>query len=160
MMLHTLICGGITAVKGQLLLISVISLSQEKWMFFFILHAFNIKISSIFVDLYVGFFFLHPRYLEWAVIPEWSWPSSWMEENHRHGRYLLLAHTHRHYSVGEAQHLPYPPWTDRVTGLRRSHNFNPPTHAGLSQPLTDPWPRGKLQKSRWKATVSKTHFVI
>lgn len=40
-MLHTLICGGITAVKGQLLLISVISLS------------FNIKISSLFVDLCV-----------------------------------------------------------------------------------------------------------
>lgn len=159
MMLHALICGGITAVKGQLLLISVISLSQEKWMYFFLSCTHLILRSHLFLWICVGFF-LHPRYLEWAVIPEWSWPSSWMEENHRHGWYLLLAHTHRHHSVGEAQHRPYPPWTGRVTGLRWPHNFNPHTHAGLSQPLTDPWPRGKLQKTRWKATVSKTHFVI
>lgn len=52
------------------------------------------------------------RYLEWAVIPDRPWPASRMEEDHRHGRYLLLAHPYRHHPVGEARHPSSAPWSD------------------------------------------------
>lgn len=64
------------------------------------------------------------RYLEWAVIPDRPWPASRMEEDHRHGWYLLLAHSYRHHPVGEACHPPCTPWTDRVPGPGWPHSLN------------------------------------
>lgn len=83
--------------------------------------AFSPLISTNHPNVCVCFF---TRYLEWTIIPDRPWPASRMEEDHRHGRYLLLAHSYRHHPVGEACHPPSTPWTDRVPGPGRPHSLH------------------------------------
>lgn len=84
------------------------------------------------------------RYLEWAVVPDRPRSSSRMEEDHRHGWDLLLAHSYRYHPVGEAGHPPSPPWTTGVVDPEWPHsNSTTQTVCGLPQPLTHSWPWGE-----------------
>lgn len=94
-------------------------------------------------------FFLPSRYLEWAVLPDWSWPASRMEEDHRHGRYLLLAHSYRHHPMGAAVQPPTSPWTNWEPSPGWSQGVtSTETLAGLPQPLTHSWPWGERHRNK------------
>ena len=126
---------------------SFVQICQYSFYFLFINN------SILFLVLNFFLFFLFPiRYLERAVIPDWPWPASRMEEDHRHGWYLLLAHSYRHHPVGASCHPSSCPWTDWVISSRGSQSFNATeTLSELPQPLTHSWPWGdwETEFSQW-----------
>lgn len=105
------------------------------------------------------------RHLERAVVSDGPGPAAGMEEDHRHGRHLLLAHPHGHHAVGEAG-SPHRTHGPAGPGWRQLNSTQ--TLAGFAQLLTNtrPWGEcrkgGKLKNTKQEATAkcSKRHKCI